>query len=266
MNSVLIDVGNTRLKWALLRGVYRRRAAFAATGAIDLPAWHRSPRLLLRVLAEAGAGARVCACNVAGAESERRLVAAARQAGLGQPMLIRSASRLGGVTCGYRQPWRLGVDRLVALVGARFEYPRQGLLRVGVGTALTIDLMEAQGRHLGGCIVPGPALMLSSLLHSTAGIRRRAGGAPHATWLKGELPALFALDTRAGLQAGAVYACAALIDRAVDEARALVDGRPRLLLGGGAAEAVSGCLRTPAVQRDDLVLRGLAVLAGGNFA
>ena len=84
--------------------------------------------------------------------------------------------RGGGVSVGYPEPWRLGVDRYVGMVGAHQLFPGVALCVVGVGTAMTLDLVGARGRHWGGAIIPAPALMVHTLLASTSGIRRRAQG------------------------------------------------------------------------------------------
>jgi type III pantothenate kinase len=144
------------------------------------------------------------------------------------------------------------------MVGAHALFPRSALCVVGVGTALTVDLLGAEGRHRGGVIIPGPALMVETLLSSTHGIRRRAqGGSPDRNG------GLFGRSTRAGVLQGARYAAAALIDRTVDEGRAVLGRRPLVVLTGGATEAVRPLLRSACVGVPDLVLRGLAVLARG---
>lgn len=285
MNFLLLDVGNSRLKWALLRQRYRRRQEFAAQGVMALTALRGSAGWS-RLFKSAGTPDLIYACNVAGAAVERQIRAASARAGLGSPHFARSAAAAAGVRNAYPEPWRLGADRWVGLIGARHEHPDKDLCLVGLGTAMTIDLLSAAGRHLGGSLLPGPRLMIESLLESTAGIRRRAGGweatasfdlafgaeqAPGARRGKGagsrspptrtRPAALFARDTRAGLLAGARHACAALIEHAMREARLQLGGRPRLILAGGAAEAITPLLHSGYWREDDLVLRGLAVLA-----
>src|SRR5208337_55868 len=114
---------------------------------------------------------------VAGGAIERQIGAVARRAGWSPPRWVRSDARAAGIRNAYHEPWRLGVDRWVALIGARDFFPGHALLIVSVGTAMTIDLLDARGRHRGGLITPGPRLMIDALLERTAGIRRRAGGA-----------------------------------------------------------------------------------------
>jgi type III pantothenate kinase len=126
---------------------------------------------------------------------------------------------------------------------------------VNVGTAITIDLIDESGRHRGGAIVPGPALMVASLLTQTSGIRRRAQGGPSG------VTSLFARTTRTALAQGARYAAAAIIDRAIEEAHQELETRPLLLLTGGGSAAVKPLIRSPCVRVPDLVLHGLAVWA-----
>jgi type III pantothenate kinase len=291
MNLLLLDVGNSRLKWALLRNPYQRGQEFAAQGAVELKALHTSAAGWSRLFRQAGTLERVYACNVAGAAMARQIRAASRRAGLKSPHFARSAVAAAGVRNAYPEPWRLGVDRWVQLIGAHHEHPGRDLCLVSLGTAMTIDLLTATGRHLGGSIVPGPRLMIESLLERTAGIRRRAGGwqatarfdlalgagqpvgarvarrgkgSVSGSSLKRTAPAgLFARDTHAALLAGARHACAGLIEHALREARSERGRRPRLILAGGAADAITPLLTSRYWREDDLVLRGLAVLATG---
>ena len=258
MKQLLIDAGNTRLKWAVLTA--------GRLGRVQAIEWRsRNPQPAARRVLR-GRYARIVACSVAGTAMERALRRAARASGNPPPQFIRSTRRAAGVRNGYLQTWRLGADRWVAMLGARARFPGRALCVVDVGTALTLDLLDARGRHRGGLLTPGPALMVESLLSNTAGIRRRAGalrsgvhGKSPATVARGS--ALFGRSTRAGLLAGSTMACAALIERALREARAALPGSPRLLLAGGGARQVAPLLHVAHVRADDLVLRGLALLA-----
>lgn len=260
MSTLLVDIGNTRVKWGLLRG--RRFVA-------GKPVAHGgSPRVLTTLVerasrAERSGGARavtraitrVIAVNVAGREFERVLIRAARtRLGVAAEFVV-SSRRAGGVTNGYKEVWRLGADRWVGALGAHAIARGRDVLYAMAGTALTIDLVTSAGRHRGGAIVPGPATMVASLLSGTNGIRRRAQG------LAASSRRLFASDTASALAAGSQFAAAAFIDRAVVEATSMLGSRPRVLLSGGGAKALRRHLRTRAVEVPDLVLRGLAELA-----
>ena len=124
---------------------------------------------------------------------------------------------------------------------------------------MTIDLVDAEGRHLGGAIIPAPTLMVDSLLRNTDGIRRRAQGGAQGG------DSLFGRSTRAAIVQGSRYAAAALIDRAVGEARTLVRGRaPVVMLTGAGAPSVRPLLRSASIAVPDLVLQGLASLCAAS--
>lgn len=197
---------------------------------------------------------RMLVSSVAAPAVNRSLARAARRAGV--PVhFVKVSRRAGGVTVGYTDPWRLGVDRFLGAIGAHRLFRGVAVCVVAVGTAMTIDLVGADGRHRGGVIVPAPKLMVDALLERTSGIRRRAyGGAAGAA-------GLFGRSTRAAIVQGSRYAAASLIDRAVEEARAVVGRRPLVVLTGGEAPALCGLLHSACVGVPDLVLRGLAILA-----
>lgn len=247
---LLIDIGNTRVKWALVRGVrlgrMRARAHGGAAQVLESIV-RRAPRAVTRIVA----------VNVAGARFERALRAAARDRFGIRPELIRSTREAGGVRNGYRETWRLGADRWVGVIGARALARARSAVVANAGTALTIDAVSAGGRHLGGAIIPGTTAMIAGIIKGTNGIGRRARG------LAASRRKIFAADTASALAAGAQYAAAALIDRAIDEAARELRAQPRLILTGGAAAGLKPFLRHPARVVPDLVLRGLAALARG---
>ena len=248
MSILLIDAGNTRIKWA--------RFAAGALGAARAAAHARWGRAdyARRVLGRARGLERILVSSVAGPEVHSALTQAARRAGV--PIsFVTVPQRGGGISVGYLEPWRLGVDRFVGLVGAHATFPGLPLCVAGVGTALTLDLLSARGRHFGGAIIPGPALMVATLLERTHGIRRRAqGGAGRAF-------GPFGRSTRDAITQGAHYAAAAAIDRCVDEGSVLVGRSPLVVVTGGGGAAVRALIRSSAVGVPDLVLRGLAVLS-----
>ena len=249
MALLLVDIGNTRIKWARLDGARLGRSQAAAHSAWSSATYAR------RLFGRGAHLTHLWVTSVAGQRVNRALGAAARRAGIAATF-VTVPRRGGGVKVGYLEPWRLGSDRFVAAVGARQLLPRMHLCVVGVGTAMTVDLLAADGRHRGGVIIPAPALMVDTLLARTHGIQRRAQGGQ-----AGRGAPLFARSTRAGLVQGARYAAAALIDRAVEEGQALLGRQPLVVLTGGQAAAVRPLLRSPCVVVPDLVLRGLAALA-----
>lgn len=161
-----------------------------------------------------------------------------------QVHLARTQAECAGVRVAYAQPSRLGVDRFLALLRARAD--GGDVLVVGVGTALTVDLLDADGRHHGGRIAPSPTVMRQAL-HQRATQLPDTGGAYRE----------FADDTDDGLASGCDGAAVALVERSLEHAARLLGRRPVLLLHGGGSQALLPLL-PQAVPRPALVLEGLA--------
>jgi type III pantothenate kinase len=255
---LLVDIGNTRIKWArLVNGKMgkQRAAAHAGWGVTEYArrviggGWARHA-----VDGRAPSG-RIIVSSVAAEGVNRSVMAAARAVGAPVPEFVASERSAAGITTDYLDPWRLGVDRFVAAIGAHQLASRQSVCVVNVGTAITIDLVDGSGRHRGGAIVPGAALMVSSLLTQTSGIRRRATGGHTGR------AGMFAKTTRSAITEGARYAAASVIDRAIEEARLQLASSPLVLLTGGGSADVRPLIRSMSVSLPDLVLHGLAVWA-----
>lgn len=244
---LLIDIGNTRIKWAQLTG-----AALGEQSAAAHATWTQDD--FARALSSTTTRPeRVLVSNVGGAkiaEQVRDCVADAWQI---TAQFIESTARAGGVRTGYSDPAKLGVDRWLAVIAAHASERRAACI-VSVGTAMTIDGVDASGQHLGGVIVPGPDLMLKSLLHNTSDLAQRSqqGSTKEA---------VFADNTLGAMQQGAMHALAALIERAFTTMQREVKEEPALLLTGGASARVASALSLPYKSVPDLVLRGLAVVA-----
>lgn len=238
-NYLLIDAGNTRVKWALHDGrAYVANGAIETANAADIAS--RWPSRLDARLA--------IASNVAGAEVGERLAGACAARGL-ELRAIRSQAAQLGITSGYEDPGQLGSDRWAALIAAHRVGPGHKLV-VNAGTALTIDALTADGRFLGGLIVPGPALMRRSLDRGTAGLRLTEGAF-----------AEFPRSTPDAITSGAIQACAGAIERMRD-AMAGVDATPsQVVLSGGAAQELAGHLPIAATIRENLVIDGLLLIA-----
>lgn len=247
MTILLVDIGNSRVKWAGLTGERLGKAR-----AADYSGW-RPAEFARRLIGPRGNIERILVASVAADEVADALAAGARLAAAPAPERITTRRNACGVTVGYIDPWRLGVDRMLAMIAAHRRFRGQPVCTVGVGTAMTLDLVGADGRHWGGAIIPAPSLMVSSLLDGTIGIRRRARGGA-----SGRGRALFGRSTRAGVEQGARYAAAAAVDRAVLEAGELVGRKPRLLLTGGGAPDLRPLIRSASVLAPDLVLEGMA--------
>ena len=239
MSTWLFDLGNTRLKCAPVEGDGVGAVVALAHDGQALPA------TLLAALP-----ARIDEAVVASVAAPPLTAALldALVARCGRITLARTVPRLGEVRIAYAEPQRLGVDRFLALVAAHARGPRTWLV-VGVGTALTIDLLDGDGRHLGGRIAPSPTLMREAL-HARAAQLPREGGA----YVE------FADDTLDALASGCEGAALALVERSRAIASARLGAPPALLLHGGGADALRASLRG-ATWAPDLVLEGLACWA-----
>jgi type III pantothenate kinase len=249
MNALLIDIGNTRLKWAIARD-----EALASHGH----SVHRGRALdeALRPLAELNIHpSRVIASNVAGETLAAKLrEVVERRYGVALEVAeVRSDAF--GLRIAYEHPAHLGTDRWVAMIAARGLHAGP-LLVVCAGTALTIDAIDAGGRHYGGLIVPGIETMKASLLSGTAGIRDAGDD--------GSVPDIFAGDTGPAVSGGAAHALAALVERAAGELEKRAGTSPRLVMTGGDAVRIVPLIGIPGNVEPDLVLRGLVVYARGR--
>ena len=244
---LLIDIGNTRIKWARFeQGKLQPQAA--------APHADWSAATFVETVLHSGSRCdRVLVSNVSGPRMADIVRSAVAQAWQVEPEFVTSSATAAGLRNAYPQPQQLGVDRWLAIIGAH-ALARGALCVVSVGTALTIDGVAADGRHLGGVIVPGPDLMVSSLLRNTSDIAQRA---QHGTASN----ALFADNTLGAIQQGAEHALAALVERTVGVMRHTLEEMPTVIMTGGASARVEKLLGLPYRAVPDLVLRGLAVLA-----
>jgi type III pantothenate kinase len=245
---LLIDVGNTRLKWAWLdsTGLSDQRTAVhrKAKRALWTAALFESDRKPSRILV----------CNVAGPVMARTIARLAKKKFRVRVEFVTAAARFNDLTNGYLDPGLLGADRWLALIGA-WTRERSALCVVDVGTTVTVDSVDAEGRHLGGLIAPGIQMMRESLMRKTSDIARAA---EHST---PSLAGILANNTVGAVSRGAVFALAGLADRAAEFIEQSTGSKPKLLVTGGDAGMITGIMRSRAEIVPDLVLRGLAAVA-----
>lgn len=248
MTRLLVDIGNSRVKWARLQAGVLGEQHAAEHAAWSSEDWRAA------LFAGQPPVERVVAASVAGGASLAALDEAARAAtgrGVDRVTTERAAA---GVVNGYADPNLLGVDRWVAVIGA-YRRVQGAVVVADIGTAATIDVVAADGRHRGGYIVPGPRLMVASLLSGTSDLATfRATSPPGGA-------SAFADNTRDAIERGCRVAIAGWIERCVRDAARSVETQPRLLLTGGALPEVLPYLGIAGEEVPDLVLRGLAELA-----
>lgn len=155
---MLLDIGNTRIKWChALDG--RLQPGSADAGDVDEFTRHCRR-------AEWGIPDAIRLSSVAGRGILDDAIAVCRDACDIEPEMLQTRPQQGGVTNAYENPSRLGVDRWLAIVGAVAKYGKPVVVW-DLGTATTLDAVDAEGRHLGGWILPGPETMLESLAEQT---------------------------------------------------------------------------------------------------
>ena len=242
--ALLIDLGNTNLKWCWLRAGVRSDVEQASHRGSDLPAiaercWRQGQR-----------PGRILVSNVMGHDIEQALSGWTRDTWGLAPEFARSVREYAGVTNGYSDPAQLGVDRWLTLI-AVFHQGAQAACIVDSGTATTIDAVDEHGRHLGGMILPGLDLMRESLLARTRIPR-----------VESVNPDLFlAKDTAHAVASAALHATAALVEQTMARISARVAGIPRLIFTGSNAGRVAAVLNRQCTLEPDLVMKGLEVLA-----
>ncbi len=241
MSDWLFDLGNTRLKHAPLAQDAAgpgETVAVPHDGAMFADGWLAAlpPRIDIAWVASVGPPALRTRLLQALAPRALRVVQATVQ------------REMGGVHIAYPEPARLGIDRALALVAAHARAPGWSLV-VGVGTALTVDVVDGDGRHRGGRIAPSPDLMREAL-HARA---------PHLPRIGGDYVE-FGIDTDAALASGCLGAALGLVERSLREATAMAGTVPRTWLHGGGAAALLPHL-VAATHAPLLVIEGLARLA-----
>lgn len=248
MTALLLDVGNTRLKWGVLSdGAIRRTGHIAQAKIRDeglVALTSRLPRQVDTVLAS----------NVAGASFATRLSGVLGIHCDCDVHFVRTAKAACGVTNSYRQPRRMGVDRWVAMIGAWTEFGSACLV-IDAGTAVTIDALDDDGGHLGGQILPGVSLMAAALTANTSDIPAPTRRSPRQS--RGL--DMFADNTDGAVNHGALNAVVGAVERA---RRTLQQEgiEPYLILTGGDASRILGSLDEEPIHRPHLVLQGLAEL------
>jgi type III pantothenate kinase len=168
---------------------------------------------------------------------------------------VTAAPEFHGLINGYLDPKLLGADRWLGLIGA-WTKTRSPLCVVDAGTAVKVDSVDGGGHHLGGLIVPGIHMMREALMSKTSDI---AKAAEHST---PSLAGVLANNTIGAVSRGAVFALAGMADRAAEVIEQSTGVKPKLFITGGDAGMITGTMRMRGEIVPDLVLQGLAVIAG----
>lgn len=235
MNILAIDIGNTRSKWKLFGG---RAAAGVFAGALPTGGELKAVAI----------GVDLVACgSVRNAGFNDSLAMICERSIQKKPVFLRAHGEFGALKNGYEIPEKLGVDRWLALVAAWGRIPGE-LIVVDLGTAVTIDVVNASGQHQGGYIVPGLQTLVDSLNKGTGLIDVRAVSAADGLVL--------GVNTAAAVVDG----CAKML---VSFVLAESDKHPgaKLFITGGGADALIEYFPDRAYHLPDLVLEGIFLTA-----
>lgn len=244
MMMLLIDSGNTRIKWALVQGTDWLRSGILPVEQAGALSQH-----LVVQCNEFGKGLRdigqVWVSNVAGREIDLQISKLIADRNISLHFIVPGEEQCG-VRNGYFRPGQLGSDRWAAMIGA-WHLINGECLVVNCGTATTIDALSGQGEFMGGLILPGVDLMLSSLFDTTARLMTSPG--EYVAFPKNTADAMFS---------GAIHASCGAIQRQ----HALLDhDSAPVVLSGGAAKVLQEHLNLPLRTVDNLVLHGLLIIA-----
>ena len=253
MNVLAIDVGNTRLKWAL----YDRPHPDAALLAHGAEFLENIETLSEGPWASLAVPDRMLGCIVAGDAVKRRVQEQMELWDFTPQWVVASAAEAGLVN-GYDHPTRLGADRWVAMVGARQRMLAQGqkrpLIVVMVGTAVTVEAIDENGRFLGGLILPGHGIMLRALESGTAGLHVPTGEVRP-----------FPTNTSDALTSGGTYAIAGACERMVQHLREHTGQEPMCFMTGGAGWKMAPSMSIRFELVDNLIFDGLLSLSQVRF-
>jgi len=240
-----IDLGNSRIKWMMED----------PQGCSDMQAMEYSAGRLSEVLDSewrlAARPEQLWLASVAEGKTNDELAAWVRAGWKLEPHVMKVSAQDCGLTCGYHQPQQLGVDRWAAMIAAYHENP-DGVCVVDCGTAVTLDVVDARGRHLGGYILPGVQAMKHKLLQETAIDMKEQYIGTAREW--GD-------STVSCIELGTRKAVVALVEQSIERLQAAGICDPGLILTGGEAGLIEPLMQIAYQRRDRLVLEGIRLYA-----
>ena len=250
MTFLAIDIGNTRLKWALYDSPLPN-AAMLAQGAEFL---EQIDTLAEGPWCRLASPAKMLGCTVAADAVRRRAEAQLEEVWDLPAQWVYATAGEAGMTNGYDQPARLGADRWVAMIGARHRMlaagPARPMVVVMIGTAVTVEAVDASGRFLGGFILPGHGIMLRALEQGTAGLHVPTGDVRE-----------FPTNTSDGLTSGGTFAIAGAVERMVQHVRTHCGAEPACFVTGGAGWKMAPHMSVAFELVESLIFDGLLVIA-----
>jgi len=243
-----VDIGNTHIKWALWNDAHITRTGCSGYS-------EREPETVFALWDDMPPEKRVIVACVAAESVEQALENWMQLHWSIVPEFLRSTAKLNGVINAYADPSQYGVDRWAALLGAHSLYDDPVCI-IDVGTAITVDLLDAEGRHQGGRILPGLQMMRDALLKGTAGIHQ----------VDGKLTA-FANNTADAVSSGTLHMLQAALIEICSSAGQCLGNNMKIIITGGMSEQIMSLPGMPEMLHEpELVLKGLHVAAQSRDA
>lgn len=236
---LLLDIGNTRIKWALSDG--------SSLGAGGVLAHAGDPAACLAQWVADVDVAEIWVAQVMGAAQQMPVAEVLRRRYGHAPQFVQTAAEWRGLRNAYAEPLRLGVDRWLAMVAIWAAGPADCCV-ADAGTALTVDCIAADGQHLGGIIAAGLSVQQRATLGNTR-FEARTFAPAYDTDL--------GRDTERCVQQGSYLACLGAIDRCAG----MLASDARRWIGGGDGAVLHAGLEAGWSLRPQLVLEGLLAIA-----
>ncbi len=245
-----IDIGNSRLKWALFSDKCIQEYGVFSYNEENLTAQLASEDILL------GSSVVEISC-VAGENIKKQLIDWFSNNPLNHVRFARTQAKQCNVVNSYNVPDKLGIDRWLAMIAAFDLFNIEKNKRICVidcGTAITLDVVDIDGTHLGGFIIPGLQTMIQSLTDHTS-IECMVSDAGKA------LTNNLGVDTQEAVTNGCIQLIVEGLSGIVQNIENSKESSLKCVVTGGDGETISNVLKFPTIYKSHLVLQGLALAA-----
>jgi type III pantothenate kinase len=248
--TLLIDIGNTRIKWvSCLESLGQPQAQLHQTVA-------NKSMLFETMWGQLPQPSQVWVANVAGVAMADALTHWIQQRWHLTAHWAISAKNQCGIVNTYDYPEQLGVDRWLAVVAARQVVATGQICVVDCGTAITVDVVTCDNHYIGGLIAPSQTTLQQVLLQQTAALTdllQQPTAPVH----------LVATNTTDGIHWGGFYATVGLIRYVMEQLQP--QAPTTLLLTGGGAPELLPYLPESTRYIPALVLQGLWTVANSSL-
>ncbi|MCF6189183.1 MAG: type III pantothenate kinase [Cocleimonas sp.] len=267
--KLLIDAGNSSLKWALLEvhpPTFTRYSLSKMQSVVYAEKYPENVFKDILLMQQTSEIDTVVMVSVLGDDFSRSSIDCCAQYSL-ELTLVKSAAQLAGITVAYSEPQKLGTDRLVAMIAAHHLVNGQACIVVDAGTATTIDAVDTQGQHLGGVILSGLDLCSQSLLKNTELLASHSSGSLDKNGKQFFEPKLFSSDTKQAINSGSLFGLAGAIDTICFNMEEEIQNKSmdsitiKKFICGGSANEMIPYLKTDFIFAEDLVMQGLKIIS-----